>query len=420
MAIIVDSKKKYSHGCFNLNLMLFDLAVGGHHSTYIRHLIEYWRNEKIKNRLFVVVSPEFFEKYSDIVKLAQYPTEFVKISKEESLKLSGAKKNIRRAFLEWKFYCKYAETLKIDHSLLMYVDHFQLPILLGEQSPCRFSGIYFRPSFHYKQFDGHTQTLKDVWRGWRQKILLFLAIRNYKLTALLSLDPYAVPHIKAFSPKNKLIEHLPDPVSAVPVSPQAVSSFKKSLAIDKERRVFLLFGSLSERKGIFQILDAIELLPPDIARRCCLLLVGEVVESIRFSLLKRINDLHQTSLAQIILKSSYQDEDDVPLYFTVSDVVLALYQRHVGMSGIVFLGTAYQKNVISSNYGLMGQFVKDNHLGVTLDSTSIQAIKSAMEAEIFQFKSSHRFSAYSSNLEKHHSPKKFSQVIFRNLVSSKY
>jgi glycosyltransferase involved in cell wall biosynthesis len=50
--------------------------------------------------------------------------------------------------------------------------------------------------------------------------------------------------------------------------------------------------------------------------------------------------------------------------------VLALYQRHVGMSGILVLAAAAQKPVLSSDYGLLGELTHHWRLGITADSTN--------------------------------------------------
>jgi glycosyltransferase involved in cell wall biosynthesis len=60
-------------------------------------------------------------------------------------------------------------------------------------------------------------------------------------------------------------------------------------------------------------------------------------------------------------------------------VVLAPYQRHVGMSGILLLAAAAGTPVLSSNYGLMGALVRRHQLGITVDSTSIADIANGLQ-----------------------------------------
>lgn len=393
-------------------LMLFDLATGGHHPCYIQHLLEYWYKESMPGKLFIVVSPEFLIKHADLTQLTSSSVEFVEISEEETDKLLQEKKVIHRFFFEWKLYCKYASILQVNYSLLMYFDHLQLPIVFGERSPCPFAGIYFRPSFHYKHFENYVPRLKDTWRGWRQKILLFLTLKNHQMDGLLTLDHYSVPYIKALSPKSKTIKHLPDPVATVPVDPQQVQDLKRSLGIEKGRKIFLLLGRLSERKGVFQVLEAVKLLTQDVAQKCCLLLVGEISENIKIKVLEHISDLRKESSVQIIIKGEYQTAEAIHFYVSAANVVLAPYQRHIGMSGVLMLSSAYKKPILCSDYGLLGELTRKYQLGISVDTSNSRHLSEGIS--MFFDNSISQFLKFkeSPELFDDHSPQKFSSTIF--------
>jgi glycosyltransferase involved in cell wall biosynthesis len=77
---------------------------------------------------------------------------------------------------------------------------------------------------------------------------------------------------------------------------------------------------------------------------------------------------------QIVECYDFVRDEDVSGYFELADIVLAPYQRHVGMSGILLLAAAAGKPVLSSNYGLMGELVRRYHLGLTVNSTILSEI----------------------------------------------
>ena len=130
----------------NHRIMLFDLARGGHHPSYIKHIVNYWCDEKLPFNLDIVVSPKFINEHSDVVKIPidrnQLQIRFTPITREEYAGLINTSYLLQKIFLEWELYCKYAKDLNIDHCLLMYLDTLQLPIAFGKKSPCSFSGIY--------------------------------------------------------------------------------------------------------------------------------------------------------------------------------------------------------------------------------------------------------------------------------------
>lgn len=355
-------------------LMIFDLAVGGHHPSYIRHLVAYWRDEEMKGQLFVVVLPDFLEKYTDVVKVANSSTEFVAISPQESEKLTKAKKSLQRAFVEWEIYCRYASKLQVSHGLLMYFDLLQLPIVLGSESPCPFTGIYFRPTFHYKDFDNYVLTLKDILRGWYQKILISLALRNQQLLGLASLDTYAVPYIQKLSPQGKFVKRLPDPIQPMAVNAFDIQALRRKLNIENERKIFLLFGYMEPRKGTHKALEAISLMSQEDAQKICLLIVGQSNQEYKFVLERLTSKVTSSHPIQIITKHEFVSEEAMQTYFKSADYVLIPYQDHVGMSGVLLHAALAGKPVLASNYGLIAKIVKEHQLGAIVDAKSAAAI----------------------------------------------
>ncbi|NER26732.1 MAG: glycosyltransferase [Symploca sp. SIO1C4] len=353
--------------------MLFDLDLRGHHTIYIQHLLRYWCQQEMAGHLDVVVSPEFCQQHLNIVNIAHNHKNinFVAISPREQAvlkSLDSFSNRILRAFQEWHLIYKYADYLRTTQCLIMCFDPVLFRVALGTKSPCPFSGIYFRPIFHYVNFTNYIPSWRErIWH-WRDKLCLSRILRNSQLQTLFCLDPFAVKSLKkSFADK---VVHLADPVPTPNQSQLQSERLKESLNIDNHRQVFLLFGSLSRRKGIFQLLEAILLLPSTLCQKLCLVLSGvpdpaaekELIES-------KITAVCQSQPVQIISSYEFIPEPDVQAYFNLADVVLAPYQRHVGMSGILLLAAAAQKPVLSSNYGLMGELVQNYKLGLAVDST---------------------------------------------------
>lgn len=361
----------------NYKIMMFDLATGGHHPNYIRHFINYWCEKKLPVDLDVVVSPKFIDEHYDVVKIPieynKSQIRFLSITTEEYSDLISHSFFLQRIFGEWNLYCKYAKELKAEHCLLMYLDTLQLPIVLGKISPCKFSGIYFRPTFHYSDFDNYKPSWKDIFRQWRQKLLLSKVLNNSQFKCLFSLDPLAIKYIEKLHTSSKII-HLPDPVIQYEFEPYKIEQLRQKLGIDTDKKIFLLFGRLTNRKGIYQLLEALRLLPSKVCQKLCFLLVGYIPSTDKKLIQEQIKIISQSLPIQIIICNEFIAEEEVHLYFELADVILAPYQKHVGMSGILLLAAAAKKPVLASNYGLMGQLVRQKRLGITVDSTSPQAI----------------------------------------------
>lgn len=361
-------------------ITLFDLGIGGHHSVYIKHLVSYWKTNVTEGDvLHIVVVPDFLAKHSEVVDLSLNVKNinFVPISDEDNSKISSIHSSIVRSFVEWGFFCKYTHMLKTDHAYLLYFDHLQLPIILGNKPSSLFSGIYFRPTFHYHKFENYKPSFKDKFRAWRQKILLLAVLRNSKLEKLFCLDPFVVPLVNQWLIRPKAI-HLADPVEVTSIEASDILKLRIDLGIKSDRKIFLIFGLLSGRKGIYQVLEALQNLPSEITRQITLLLVGKIADTESVKITSMVEKVKITSHVQIVTQYEFVSDQDVHKYFQLADVVLAIYQKHVGMSGILLQAAAANKPVISSDYGLMGQIAKTYNRGLIIDGSQVQNIEDSI------------------------------------------
>lgn len=415
---IPDSENHLSQNShiFKGKLMLFDLAVRGHHPSYIQHLIKYWQKQNFNGHLDIVVSPKFFEEHSDVVELQNGNVSFTAITSEEEAMLSSRKSRIKRNlrnFNEWKIFCNYARLLNTTHALLMYFDTCTLPLALGAKSRCAFSGIYFRPTFHYNQFAGYQSSWKVRLQELREKFILSRIMKNPQLQNLFSLDPFAVEHLNKFNSHAEAI-HLADPVEQIPFTNEnLLTSIKEDLGIESGRQVFFLFGAITARKGIYQLLEALKLLPNELCQKLCLLIVGE--SGIKAELEKIIGDISQTKPVQIISRYEFIPSEEMQAYTQMVDVILAPYQRHVGMSGILLLAAAAGKPVLSSNYGLMGEMVQRYNLGLAVDSTLPEEIAAGLSRMLAAPKEELCDRAKQQSFAEQNSAEKFAQTIFEHL-----
>lgn len=358
----------------NRRIVLFDLAFTGHHADYIQHLVSYWCKHELQGRLNVVVSPKFIELHSDVVnaasECAQMNVNFVPISLEEEATLKSNNSPLNRAyraFLRWNLLYKYTSLLKPDHCLLMYFDGFQLPLSWISHLPCPLSGIYFRPVFHYSDFPEFTPSWREHFWQWRDKFFLSRILRHVNFKTLFCLDPFVVNYIDKFSKKVRAV-HLTDPVQVYSYPDFKLEKLRQRLGIHSTRKTFLMFGAFRKRKGIDQLLDAVELLPFNLCQKLCLLFVGKIGSEQQVQ--ARLEHISQFLAVQIVNHDTFVPHQDVQSYFRIADVILAPYQRHIGMSGILLQAAATEKPVLSSNYGVMGKMVERYQLGLTVDSTS--------------------------------------------------
>jgi glycosyltransferase involved in cell wall biosynthesis len=404
------------------HLMLFSPWCYGHYPNYLRHLIRYWCQWQLPGTLSIVVSPAFIHEHADIVALTmgvnlddRDRVKFVTMTEGEQSELESKTSGWSRAFQQYQLVAKYASQLKATQVLYMYFDSCQLPLAIGFKLPCAYSGIYFRPTFHYSLLLNYAPNWQERLQQLRERIFLSRLLTHPQIKTLFCIDPTAVDAINQLSKEFKVVG-LADPIEIEEYARDRVVQFKQHLGIEPDRRVFLSFGRLTDpRKGVIQLIKAVSLLSPELCGKICLLFVGEP-DGVGAEMLQSwLTPISQNLSVQIVTCHGYIPESDVQLYFQVADTILAPYQKHVGMSGILLLAAAAQKPVLSSSYGLMGEVVRRYGLGLAVDSTNPAEIAQGLTR--FLLESSDELSERTKmkTFAAANSAEQFARIIFQNI-----
>jgi glycosyltransferase involved in cell wall biosynthesis len=229
------------------------------------------------------------------------------------------------------------------------------------------SGIIFRPPNSFNHASPIARSL-DSCRRWST----YLTAQRPALNRLFTLDECAAS--QGWVKKSGLLTFAPDPAPDLPFQSCTVAA-----AGSGGRRVFLLFGALTQRKGIFKMLDAIKHVPPDRQRTMTLRFVGRVDPSDAEAFHARAAETAGAyPEIRIEILDDFVSEDALAQEVVSCDVVLAPYQNHVGSSGVMFWASAAGKSLIAQKTGLMGYQVMRYGLGMTVDSTDPKAIAASL------------------------------------------
>jgi len=365
-------------------VMVFDLAVGGHHGTYLLYLAKYWP-AWAGSRLIFVVGSAFATTHPEVVAQAErhnVQMVYVHPDKDPNFTIDPRMTRVallRRAFAEWQILAEHAKRFDVREVLVMYLDGIlQGPLCFARPVPFRVSGIYFRPSFHYPRLSPSPLTRSERVRGLRQRLLLYVALRNRALRTVFSLDSYAVEHLRRLAPPRCGLVALPDPWDAAE-GDRTPGKIRADLGISSSSHVFLILGRLTPRKGIETVLAALPLIEQECSKQIVLLIVGDLPSAFQTTFEDALLRAREATSAQITTVQQFVPEADLHAYFRAADVIMATYARHVGMSGILIHAAAAGRPVLSSDYGLMGALTRRFRLGVAINSTSPLAIARSME-----------------------------------------
>ncbi len=344
-------------------ILLFDTITDGHHPDYLIHLIGFYSGNK-EVELFVATGESFqsqFEarqkaednEWGDNVTFLGIPTEKIASIHSKSIYL--------RSIIEWNLLVETAKAMNADHALLMYVDYFQMGILIGKKSPCPVSAIYFRPNFSINDH-GIYPCIK--------KWMLSKVLKSGQIQNLFCLVHALVPYMKEQKTKTTIIP-ICDPIKQFQVSNLEITEFRNTYKIPTDKKIFLNFGYLDDRKGMEIFIDACATLRPDALSSICLLLAGPVPEYYEKILEAKIALVPGL---EVIRCYGYLPAREVQICFEISDVVLILYQDFLNMSSVLIRAAMANKPSFATNTGMIGSLVSINHMGITMDATSTSAV----------------------------------------------
>jgi glycosyltransferase involved in cell wall biosynthesis len=348
-------------------ILLFDTILDGHHPDYLLHVIAYFSGRQDVE--VVVVSGDKFKVDVEARREADQlvwgaNVTFAGISMDQIARLHAM--NIyRRAFVEWNLVLDYAAKHHATHILLMYFDYFQLPAWLGKRSPIPVSGISFRTNF-FEDAAGFYPKFK--------KWMMARALQSGQVKNLFCLVQSLVPTIQRIAGPAHVVG-LCDPIKSYAIPSEARAAFQGKHGIPTDKRVYLNFGFLDDRKGIEVFLKACGQLPPSEHAHMCLVLAGPIAPAYLPQIEKTIA---QIPSLQVISLFGYLPAQEVQMCFELADVVLMLYQGHTGMSSVLVRAAMAGKPMLGTELGMIGELIRARELGVAVDSTDYLAVGNAL------------------------------------------
>jgi glycosyltransferase involved in cell wall biosynthesis len=145
--------------------------------------------------------------------------------------------------------------------------------------------------------------------------------------------------------------------------------------IPQDKTVLLVYGALTLRKGIRELLTAAQ--EPNFPDNVCLLMAGKQDAEVK-SLLADAPAQSLSAQHRLYEADAFLSDADELAAFTASEIVWIGYKEFYGMSGVLIQTGKMGLPVVASQEGLIGWLTKKHKLGPVIDATDTQQIIDAL------------------------------------------
>jgi len=363
-------------------ILFFDLAISGHHTEYLYHLINYRFAHPEYPEFVLLTHPGFMERVADLNLPSHFLENGIRIvhpSLDEMRRLQSKRSVFSRADEEFRILCKNIEKFKAQCCYLMDLSIFQfvLGTTYAQNCPFAIRGLLFKP---YSAMDDDGPFVEKCFiklLKLRKHMQFLWLLRNKKIDQIYVLNnPEAAKYLNERYQKKNLFIALADPIL---IPPGHFDNKAIDVGRDSLQYRFLLFGSLSSRKGIFHVIDALRCLPVTVLSQIEVIFAGKVIDKERDRFRSAISGLQRDRpKIRITLHDEFIPYKAIPVLFLESDCVLLPYSLTGASSGIIGHSALYGKPVIGPAKGLIGKQIKSYGLGIGIEPINGTSLAAAM------------------------------------------
>lgn len=386
--------------------LIMETSYTGHRSEYIAHLMKFINSRAdLYGKYMFLLNEQMRALLGGLSTSSNYSIEFIEISKKHGNYIS-------KSFWEWEI----ASNLIGKHGNIREIIFMDIDTYLILTSSPKFKkfnlsvkGILFQPYIHFTAINGGVSFfIKKVLKNYLfQKSAVSI---NSNIRKLFILNDKNAVNIMNKKIKN-VFYSLPDPIeydSTIVHSNHSAEILDK-YKINPYKKNLLVFGSIDDRKNIITIIDSLRLLPAEVKNNVHLIIAGQLHTGMREKYIEYIEKYkHEISIAY---NDGFVGAAEREPLFESSDLVLMPYINFYSASSVLGHAISHGKNVIAPNKGLLGKIVKENNVGIVVDSLDPAQIKDAI-IQLLQKPS--KFNYDSKRLIEEFSPVNFSQTILLN------
>lgn len=354
----------YSH------TLIFEPLAGGHRAEFIGHLVDFIGASNGAKRKYTFVLGSLPPEVSALSNV-----HFETISEKDRILLGGADAQLG-SFSFWRVLNRYLNLFKPDRLILMDLTWLELALCF-KRLPCQTSTILFVQYPELRSLSAPTPRDKLKFKLKEFKTRLLLRNRMLKKIHLLN-GGFSCTYLNKRFDTDRFAP-LPDPVPEITADPDV--QLRREYGIEAGRRIFLFFGSMSARKGVGELVEAIQELPKETAQYSAFIFCGLPEPGYAQRYRELIEDLVRERPDVCLHRDErFVSSARMRALFEQADWILIPYTRPEYSSGILVHAAAAATPVIGSTEGLVGRQIREHKLGLDVPKNTLRgAIEEAVD-----------------------------------------
>lgn len=328
-------------------VLIFDKCITGHNMEYIHHLYVGAVN-KPQNHYVFAVPNAFQEQRCKLEWPESENIEFYYLPEGCNQTVQ-----IKNLFSDVKLLNNLIDSYNINK--LFFINWISPFVFLFLKQGVSISGITYNIYLYFwKQMSLLSKVktvIKELIMVWNPRCKYNLILNDFISAKYLN----KVYHTQKY-------RYLPDPFF-LPMSD--TKDIRSELNIVHSKKIFLLFGTLSERKGTLEVMRSLTMLSKKEQDVCHFIFAGRVTKDIAptfYSIYEQIKD--KVSITIIDQFCTYELINN--LCYTC-DVILATHKKTSLSSGVIGYAAHYRKPLIGSSKGLIGKLIRRYEIGYQID-----------------------------------------------------
>lgn len=362
--------------------VFFDCKATGHHGEYLENIVAGLSAED-SNYSLIICHQLLFDRLTQC-KLDNGSTIKIKSIKIDEMNfIESAKNQIQRGNRELEVLEKYLIESSATSLALMDMNIHQLALSswkYSKKNPISISGILFNHLTPPTRKTLRNKSLSSYLTRLRKRLQIFLLLRNKSIKSVFILnDRDAVDYMNSWSFSRNVFRFLIDPI---PVGMRNIQVSKEKPESNKQFN-FIMLGAISPRKGVLEVIKALKHSNFPEGMTVSLRLMGAFSEEYpAYSKLIK-SEIESLKLARsdvvVFVQNVFIDNKIFCQEISNSDCVLAPYISFYGSSGMIGHACRYKKPLLVSYEGLIGEIIRENNLGLSVDPKDIKALTYTLE-----------------------------------------